>query len=167
MYPTIAMNVTEYKVKTNLNIMRYFCVVFKNWLVIVWERVVVYVTCGGGGAVSSCHSTPERVKGHVCGVDSPAFDVGSSSRAQETMLASQSFTRWAICTHRLSVTAKCRACDNIVASLASSFPFQDRDDVWGSASQHQYQGASMGPKHVRRPSQSLLHSHGPEEHPSN
>lgn len=35
MYPTIAMNVTEHKVKTNLNIMRYFCVVFKNGLVIV------------------------------------------------------------------------------------------------------------------------------------
>lgn len=30
MYPTIAMNVTEHKVKTSLNIMRNFCVVFKN-----------------------------------------------------------------------------------------------------------------------------------------
>lgn len=25
----------------------------------------------------------------------------------------------------------------------------------------------MGPKHFRRPGQSLLHGHGPEEHPSN
>lgn len=30
MYPMMAMNVTKHKVKTNLNIMKYFCVVFKN-----------------------------------------------------------------------------------------------------------------------------------------